>query len=171
MTEQYSQTVELSVSSKTKAKQWIATFLVLFAMGFLMLTIFYKWYFVFAFIVIFIIGVLYIHFYNITAREYIYEFSPKRLTVAKKDLVGRTRRMISLLFEDVKSFSIMDGLSDESDIAACNATHDSGVYELIYLCDNKSQRLLFAPDTYMIALINEAIGKKSEDSHPNITEE
>ena len=101
MTEQYSQTVEISVSSKTKAKQWIGIFLVLFAMGFLMLTIFYKWYFVFAFIVIFIIGVLYIHFYNITAREYIYEFSPKRLTVAKKDLVGRTRRMISLLFEDV----------------------------------------------------------------------
>ena len=171
MTEHYSQTVEMEVLPKTKAMQWIGIGLVLFSMGFLMLTIFYKWYFVFAFIIILVIGIVYIHFYNVTAKEYIYEFSPKRLTIAKKDLVGRTRRLISLVFDDVESCSLLEGLGEEGDIIACKSVHDCGVYQITYVCNNKRQRLLFAPDTYMLALLKEILSNRYQDYRQEYTEE
>ncbi|MCM1305760.1 MAG: hypothetical protein NC037_04790 [Bacteroides sp.] len=163
MTEQYSQTVEITVSSKTKSKQWIGIAAVLFSLGFLMLTIFLKWYFVFPFLIIFAVGIVYMHFYNTSAKEYIYEFSPTRLTVAKKDLMGKTSRLISLMLNDVETCTIMEGLSDENDIVACNATYERGVYQIIYIENDKRRRLLFAPDTYMQALLREALGGKFEN--------
>lgn len=163
MTRQYSQTVEMTVSSKTKSMQWIGIAAVLFSLGFLMLTIFLKWYFVFPFVIILAVGIVYIHFYNVSAKEYIYEFSPSRLTVAKKDLMGRTRRLVSLMLADVESGSVMEGLSDDNDIVACNAAYERGVYQLIYKEEEKRYRLLFAPDTYMQALLLEALGDKFEN--------
>lgn len=158
MTQQYSQTSEATVSSKTKAMQWIGIAAILFSMGFLMLAIFLKWYFAFAFVVIFIVGCVYLHFYNNSAKEYIYEFSPSRLTVAKKDLLGRTRRMVSLMLSDVEEFGLMQGVSDDTDVICCDRTYEKGVYQIIYRDEVKTRRLLFAPDTYMTALIREVLG-------------
>ena len=163
MTDYYSQTVETTVSSKTKSRQWIGIAAVLFSLGFLMLTIFLKWYFVFPFLVILAVGVVYLHIYNVSAKEYIYEFSPTRLTVAKKDLMGRTRRLVSLMLEDVEHGSVMEGLSTEDDIVACNASYERGVYQLIYKDGDRKYRLLFAPDTYMQALLAEVLGEKFEN--------
>lgn len=170
MTEQYSQTVEVAVTSKTKAKQWIGIGLVLFSLGFLMLTIFLKWYFVFAFAVILTVGIIYIHNYNNTAKEYIYDFSPKRLVVAKKDVIGRTRRMLSLVYNDVARCGLMEGLAADGDIIACGATHEQGVYQIIYKDGEITRRLLFSPDTYMIALLKETLGEKTEITEAEISE-
>lgn len=160
MTEQYSQTVEVAVSSKTKSWQWIGIASVLFSLGFLMLTIFLKWYFVFAFVVLLAIGIVYMHFYNSTAKEYTYDFSQKRLVVVKKDLMGKQRRILMLMYEDVLSFEIMDGLSDDSDVVACNATNECGVYQIVYREGEQTHRLLFAPDDYMTALLSEVLKMK-----------
>jgi len=160
MTEQYSQTVEVAVTSKTKAMQWIGIAAVLFSLGFLMLTIFLKWYFVFVFIVILAIGIVYLHFYNKTAKEFIYDYSPVRLVIAKKDLMGKTSRILSLLFDDAISCEIMDGAADDDDVMACGAVHERGIYQIVYSEGEKTRRLLFAPDDYMLALLKEALGDK-----------
>ena len=162
MTEQYSQTAEVAITSKTKAKQWIGIGLVLFSLGFLMLTIFLKWYFVFAFAVILTVGIIYIHIYNNTAKEYIYDFSPKRLVIAKKDVIGRTRRILSLLYDDVVDCKLMEELATEGDIVACGATYEQGVYQIAYKEGEIMRRLLFAPDTYMMALLKETLKEKAE---------
>ena len=164
MTEQYSQTVEVTVSSKVKAWQWIGIASVLFSLGFLMLTIFLKWYFVFAFLVLLTIGIVHMHFYNATAKEYTYDFSTKRLVIVKKDLMGKQRRILSLLYEDVLDFGLMDGLADDSDIVACNATNEFGVYQIVYKEDEQTHRLLFLPDDYMTALLSEVLKKQVDCS-------
>lgn len=164
MTERYSQTVEMTVSSKTKAMQWIGIASILFALGFLMLTIFLKWYFVFGFLAIFAIGAVYLHIYNASAKEYIYEFSPDRLKIAKKDLMGRTRLLLTLMLDDATGCGIMEGLTEDGDVVACASSHEAGVYQLIYKEQDKLKRLLFAPDTYMTALLKETLGEKFKDN-------
>lgn len=160
MTEQYSQTVEVAVTSKTKAKQWIGIAAVLFSLGFLMATIFVVWYFVFCFLVIFAIGVIYMHFYNVTAKEFTYELSPSRLVIVKKDLMGRQSRILLLLLEDIVQIGLMDALADEDDVVACNAVNERGVYQIVYSENEKNRRLLFAPDDYMLALLKNRIENK-----------
>lgn len=160
MTEQYSQTVEVTVTSKTKAMQWIGIGSVLFSLGFLMLAIFYVWYFVFGFIAILAVGIVYIHLYNTSPKEFIYDISPVRLVIAKKDLMGKTVRKLSLMLEDVKSLELMQGIADDDDVIACDRTYDKGVYQLVYGEDGNVKRLLFAPDDYMLALLKEALQDK-----------
>lgn len=160
MTSQYSQTVEVKVSQKTKAMQWIGIAAVLFSLGFLMLAIFFKWYFVFPFLVILAIGIVYMHFYNVSPKEFIYDFSEARLVIAKKDLMGKTRRMLSLLWDDAQGLDIMDGAADENDVHACGDTYERGVYQLTYRDGDAVRRLLFAPDDYMLALFKEKLGEK-----------
>lgn len=157
MTQQYSQTVEVKLSSKTKSLQWIGIALILFSLGFLMLAIFLAWYFAFPFVVVLAVGAVYLHFYNTSAKEYTYEFSPISLVIAKKDLMGKQRRMLVLAFEDVQDFCIMEGLADNNDVTVCGATNECGVYQIIYKDGDSVRRLLFAPDDYMVALIKEAL--------------
>lgn len=171
MTEQYSQTVEVTVTSKAKAMQWIGIGLVLFSLGFLMLTIFLKWYFVFVFVIALSVGVIYLHIYNSVAKEFIYDFSRTRLVVAKKDVLGKTKRLVVLLYDDVISCGLMEGLYDDSDVVACGPTHEYGVYQILYSASESEQseqkktfRLLFTPDTYMTALLKETLKEKFSKS-------
>ncbi len=157
MTEQYTQTVEVTVSSKTKSMQWIGIISILLALGFLMLTIFLVWYFVFGMLVLLAAGIIYIHFYNTAAQEYAYDFSTMRLIVVKKDLMGKQKRILCLVYEDIVHFGIMDGLAEDNDIVACNAAHDAGVYQIVYNNADKVRRLLFAPDDYLVALLKERL--------------
>lgn len=161
MVEQYSQTLEVEVGQKSKQKQWIGIALVLFSLGFLMLSIFYSWWFMFGFASIFVVGCIFIYSYNKTAKEYTYEFNPTRLTIACKDVVNRQKRILTLLLKDVQEFSVMSDIADDDDLACCNKAYDMGVWQIIFMLDGKKRRLLFAPDEYMIALINEAIKQNS----------
>ncbi len=86
--------------------------------------------------------------------------SPGRLVVAKKDLMGKTVKKLSLMLVDVKSLELMQGIADDDDVIACDQTYDKGVYQLVYGEDGSVRRLLFAPDDYMLALLKEALRDK-----------
>lgn len=181
MVDNYSQSVEVDVSHHAKRLQWTGMFLVLFSLGFVVTSIFYSWYFMIAFGVFFAGGIVCIHVYNQTAKEFIYEVGPTRLVIVKKDVVNKQSVMLSLLFKDVTSFGIMDDLFHEKvegedivccnslvdvidysktfDILFCNKACDMGVYQIVFLPEDTGigQKVLFAPDEYMVALINENI--------------
>ncbi len=165
MTEFYSQSVEVSVSSKTKSMQWIGISAILASLGFVMLAIFLSPYYSIGAVALFVIGALYLHFYNTTSKEFTYEFTPTRLVVVKKDLLGKQRRMLTLMLSDVTEFAIMEGLSEERDVAACGAAYEQGVYQIIYKDGETLRRLLFLPDDYMIALLRESLGAKCDKTY------
>lgn len=163
MTEQYSQSVEVAVSGKLKAMQWCGIASLLLSVGFAVTAGFVSLYMLFGFGLFLLIAIFDLHFYNAEAKEYIYSFNPTRLVVAKKDIVNRTRRVMSVLFEDVTSFAPLEGMSDDGDIICCGNVSDIGVHELNFKAGDEVCRLLFAPDEYMSELIKNRLAKAVDD--------
>ncbi len=162
MTEQYTQTVDAAVSGRSKATQWMGIASLLLALGFVILAAFVNWYLMFCFGAFAAIGVIETHRYNLTAKEYIYSFSPKRLVIAKRDVVNRTRRVLSVLFEDAASFKKLESICEDGDIVCCPNVGDEGVCELTFNDEKGERRLLFKPDEYMFELISNVFdGAKS----------
>ncbi len=157
MCEQYNQTVEITPDNGSKTKQILSVSAILLSLGFVMLSVFVSWFFMFGFGAFFIIGMIYLQLYNSLAKEYTYSFSYERLVIAKKNVVNRQSRILCVLFEDVVSFDLMQGMCDDSDIVACQTANEAGVRELLYREDGKIRRLIFEPDDYMVALIREKL--------------
>ncbi len=159
MTDNYSQAVDILIERGARRLQWIGIFAVLFSLGFVMISIFYNWLFMIAFALVLAIGIVCIYKYNRLAKEYIYEFSKTCLTFVKKDVVNRQSVVCRVAYTDVKAFEIMNEGYFENDNTRlyCSKAYDMGVYQLRVDVEGKEMKILFAPDDYMIALINEAI--------------
>ena len=138
MTDHYSQTIDVEVSQKMRQLQWAGITMILASLGFILISAFYSWYFMFGFAALLVGGAVCIHFYNKTAKEYTYEFSPSRLKVIEKDVVNRQRVYLDLLWKDVCGFEIMND-----------------VWQIVFQVGNEKKRLLFAPDDYLVLLIKE----------------
>lgn len=156
MTDHYSQTIDVEVSQKMRQLQWAGITMILASFGFILISAFYSWYFMFGFAALLVGGAVCIHFYNKTAKEYTYEFSPSRLKVIEKDVVNRQRVYLDLLWKDVYGFEIMNDVYDEkSDLLCASKAYESGVWQIVFKVENEKKRLLFAPDDYLVLLIKE----------------
>ncbi len=163
MVEQYSQTIDVDVTKKSKLMQLAGIALVLASLGFLMVSVFFSWWFMFAFAALFALGCGFIHIYNKVAKEYTYELNRTTLTIVAKDVVNRQKRILTLYVKDIKGFSLMTGMFDSrQDILCCSNCYDMGVFEICFDFDGSNKRLLFAPDDYMVALINETIAQNNK---------
>lgn len=130
--------------------------MILASLGFILISAFYSWYFMFGFAALLATGAVCIHFYNKTAKEYTYEFSPSRLKIIEKDVVNRQRVYLDLLWKDVCSFEIMNDVYEEkSDLLCASKAYESGVWQIVFNVENEKKRLLFAPDDYLVLLIKE----------------
>lgn len=130
--------------------------MILASLGFVLISAFYSWYFMFGFAALLASGAVCIHFYNKTAKEYTYEFSPSRLKIIEKDVVNRQRVYLDLLWKDVCNFEIMNDVYDEkSDLLCASKAYESGVWQIVFNVENEKKRLLFAPDDYLVLLIKE----------------
>lgn len=69
MTDNYSQSVDVEVSTSAKTMQWVGICLALASFGFVLLSAFYNWWLMFGFAALAIAGGVLIHFYNKTAKE------------------------------------------------------------------------------------------------------
>ena len=156
MTDHYSQTIDVEVSQKMRQLQWAGITIILASLGCILVSAFYSWYFMFGFAALLVGGAVCIHFYNKTAKEYTYEFSPSRLKVIEKDVVNRQRVYLDLLWKDVCGFEIMNDVYDAKlDLLCASKAYESGVWQIVFKVDNEKKRLLFAPDDYLVLLIKE----------------
>ena len=156
MTDHYSQTIDVEVSQKMRQLQWAGITMILASLGFILISAFYSWYFMFGFAALLVGGAVCIHFYNKTGKEYTYEFSPARLKVIEKDVVNRQRVYLDLLWKDVCGFEIMNDVYDEkSDLLCASKAYESGVWQIVFEVEKEKKRLLFAPDDYLVLLIKE----------------
>ncbi len=138
--------------------------MILASLGFILISAFYSWYFMFGFAALLVGGAVCIHFYNKTAKEYTYEFSPSRLRVVEKDVVNRQRVYLDLLWKDVLGFEIMGDIYDEkTDLLCASKAYESGVWQIVFNVENEKKRLLFAPDDYLVCLIKEIVNNGKTD--------
>lgn len=164
MTDHYSQTIDVEVSQKMRQLQWVGISMILASLGFILISAFYSWYFTFGFAALLVGGAVCIHFYNKTAKEYTYEFSPSRLKVIEKDIVNRQRVYLDLLWKDVLGFEIMNDVYDEkSDLLCASKAYESGVWQIVFNVESEKKRLLFAPDDYLVCLIKEIVNNGKTD--------
>lgn len=157
MNENYTQNVEVEVTSKARKMQWLGIICILLGVGFILLAIFLSLYWLIAVAAFIAIGAIYIHFYNDTPTEFFYSISSERIVIAKKDVVNRTRRMLSVMLKDVTQFGAMQDLLDRSDILAAGNVNSDGVYQLVFKQGDGYGRLLFSPDEYMRVLIEQRL--------------
>lgn len=156
MTDNYSQSIDVEVSQKARQLQWAGIGMILASMGFVLISAFYSWYFMFGFALLFVGGGVCVHFYNKTSKEYTYDFSTSKLRIVKKDVVNRQSVYVDLMWNDVESFEIMNDVYDEkSDLMCASKAYEQGVWQIVFWLSNEKKRLLFAPDDYLVALIKE----------------
>lgn len=164
MTDHYTQTIDVEVSQKMHKLQWAGITMILASLGFILISAFYSWYFMFGFAALLVGGAVCIHFYNKTAKEYTYEFSPSRLRVVEKDVVNRQRVYLDLLWKDVLGFEIMGDIYDEkTDLLCASKAYESGVWQIVFNVESEKKRLLFAPDDYLVCLIKEIVNNGKTD--------
>lgn len=157
MTENYTQTVEVDLKKESRRKQITAFVLILISLALFAVAAVVNWFIVIASVIIGAAGVLYLHLFNETAKEYVYDLSATRLVVSKKDAVNRTRRILTLILEDVVFLGIMQDIPDKDDVCAVNDLGGKGVYQASYKEGSTVRNLYFEPDDYMIALLNDRL--------------
>lgn len=159
MTDNYTQTIEVNMKSETRRKQILAFILILLALALFAVAAVVSWFIVIAAVAVGIAGGVYLHLFNNSAKEYIYDFSPVRLVISKKDAVNRTRRLVTLAFADVAAFGIMQDMADKQDVCAVNDIGEKGVYQISYKENGNIRKLYFQPDDYMLALLEEKLSE------------
>lgn len=157
MTEQYSQTLELTVSSKDKKIQYLGIASCLISLGFILLSVFVSYFFMSGFAAFLVLGIVFIHFYNNVPREFTYDYNEQRLVIVKKDVVNKRSRILCLLLSDIESFGPVEGLTDENDIYAGSGELSSASCQIIFRENGAVKRLIFEPDDYLTALLREKL--------------
>ncbi len=157
MTDRYTQTIECEISREDRRKQLISILLFLVGLALIAVAGVVNWFILIPACVFWLGGGAFLHWFNMTPKEFIYDFSHERLVIARKDAVNRAKRVLTLSFDDVISFEILTDIADKYALIAVERIGDMGVYEIVYKEGDKVNKVCFKPDDYMIALINERL--------------
>ncbi len=186
MTSRYNQEVEKKVTKMDKKMQIWGVVFVLLSFGFLVLSIFGNWLFLIPFLFFLATGIGCQQVYINTTTAYIYELSETHLIFAKKSIMNKTKTMAVIELEKIELLEVFSQNSSKNDIVATPSVQKYGVMAISAECDsiltskNKKQseinydfavdlakyenetkrQILFSPDTYMIALLQQKLGDK-----------
>ena len=171
MTEQYTQTVEVPTKNADKAKLIAGIALSMLSLIFLVLGVMNNRLFFIGFGVLLVLGFVMIQLFESAPSVYIYSVSPKSLVISKKNNAHSTKRVACISLGKVIHFEEFTDVADSKDIVACEDLSLSGVYSVVFkdtLKDDfgeveKSKRLLFSPDDYMLALLKAEFSKQGEE--------
>lgn len=157
MTDRYTQTIECTIKKDNIQKQILCIVCFLMGISLLAVAVVINLFVLIPAVVLLVGGGVFLHFYNNTPKAFTYDFSGQSLVIVKKDVINRTKRVLTLLFEDIISFEIVYDIKETDVLNACNDAGEIGVYQIIFKECDKQNTLYFKPDEYMIALINERI--------------
>ncbi len=166
MTDNYTQSIEVPMSKSTRLKQIICLCLFLIAITLLIISATVNWYIAIAGAVVGYLGGVYLHLFNKSPKQYIYNCSRERIVISMTDVANRTKRIASIEYQDVKRFEVFSDLADNIDVNATSNIGNVGVYLLEYNEGIIERKLCFEPDDYMIAFIKQNLTnsrKNTED--------
>lgn len=156
MTDNYEQNVEIDLPKGARYKQFGGLLLILLSLGFIMLGVFFSYYFFIGAGILLVAGVAVTHVYNKTVLKYTYSYNNERIVFITTSVIGRTEKNISVLWEDVDEYGDFLDLVEARDFIMCANPREYGIKALTFHLENgEMHRILFAPDDYMKALIDE----------------
>lgn len=158
MTYSYEQSIDIELPKTARIKQIVGVLLILFGLGFVLLASLYSYYFFIPVGVFVIAGALVTWNYNKTVLKYIYSYNGERIAFSTTNVVGKTERKLEILWADVDEYGDFLDLIDPRDFVMCANPRDYGVKTIEFHLENgEIHRVLFAPDDYMKALIDENV--------------
>lgn len=156
MMDNYEQNVNIDLPKSARSKQIIGVLLILFGLGFILLASLYNYFFFIPMGVFVVAGVVVTHGYNKTVLKYTYSYNYERIAFSTTNVVGRTERKLEITWNDMDSYENFIDVIDPRDFIMCENPRDYGVKALEFHLENgEMHRVLFAPDDYLNALINE----------------
>ncbi len=163
MTEQYTQVVEVKTQNADKIKLILGILLCMLSLVFFVVAILKNRLFFIGFGVLLALGFVFIQLFESAPSVFIYSISPKSLVISKKNNAHNTKRVVCISLENIVRFEAFSDILDNKDIVACESVSNSGVYSIVYkdkMKDDfgeieKYSRLLFSPDDYLLALLQE----------------
>ncbi len=171
MTDHYVQTLSIDAPKKERIKHTAGTVLKLMALGLIVVALFASYYAFIAVAVLFVLGIALCQVYNNNAKEYEYDFNTLRIVISKTNMLGKRERKLEVVFDDVTNFCPFTDIISADDLIFCQSAGEKGVYALTFLFEQKERRLLFQPDTYFVALIEETLTTKKDGDCPKTEKE
>jgi hypothetical protein len=161
MISNYRQVVSLKADNKKKALQIVGIVLQVLSLAFIVVGVIYDFYFYIGFLVMLGLGVLIQVIYFSFAREYEYVLTETDLVFVKKDMRLRSKELLRLNVSQIKQIEQFTQTKDEKDLVVAEDISRPEVMKLEYEKDGLIGAVLFAPDDYMTALLNERLQSKS----------
>ena len=157
MTERYVQKVDVELRKGARRDQILGIVLELMGLGLIPVAIYVNYWVFAAAAVAFAFGVWLMQKFYSSPKEYEYAFGGSRLVISRANILGRSRRMAEIALADIRSFEGFYDMVMPGDIIAAENTHTEDVKALVFSAGGREHRLLFAPDVYLVTLLNEKL--------------
>lgn len=155
MTENYEQTVDVPITKQAKAYKNIAIVLFFVVLATVIVAVAVYFLVVIATVVMFSLALVFMGLYNSTTKTFGYSLNNTRIVIYSKDQLGKAKRRADIMFSDIKKYGDFCGIVEKDDLVYCGDTQAQGVKEIVFSVDGKDKKMLFAPDEYFDALLNE----------------
>lgn len=167
MTNQYVQTVEVDLRQGARRDQILGIVLQLLGLGLILAGVFVSYYFFIAVAFALAVGIYLTQRFYSTAKQFEYDFNNERLVISRTNIVNHRRRILEIVYGDVKSFTYFRDVVFPTDIVATGKATAQDVKAMIFTADGKEMRLLFEPDDYMALLISERLRRGKVNTEEN----
>ncbi|NLZ25530.1 MAG: hypothetical protein GX891_03620, partial [Clostridiales bacterium] len=147
--------------AKHKAFNIVGIILQIASLGLLIAGIFVTLYLMIGFALMFMLGVLLVQYYYTLTVEYNYHMSENSIVFSKKDVRLRSKTLLTLPFDKILAFERFGDAVDTGDYVFLDNPSRSDAYILVFVTKPQS-RVIFAPDTYLKALICDRLGLEME---------
>lgn len=165
MSEHYVQSVDVELRKGARTDQILGVILQLVGLGMIFVAVFWSYYAFIAVGVFVAVGIWLTQRFYSSPREFEYAYSRQGLVVSRRNIVGKSRRILEIAFKDVKAFTKFYDIASENDFVATANHASEDVKVIVFSVDGTERRLLFSPDEYLAMLIGDTLrkGKKSAE--------
>ncbi len=114
--------------------------------------------YVIGFVLLFSIGVIIVEFFQHSTKEIEYVMNETRISFQKKMMNSKVKDIISVPFENVVSYSLFSDFANEKDLILTNCISSKSTMKmLVDQKDGTTKTIIFSPDDYLKALLDEIL--------------
>ena len=154
----YTQSVGVKISTGGKIMLYAGIALQIASLALLIVGVFVNQFVLFAFIAVLGIGILLGQLYYAQNIEYNYHYAEDRLIFTKKDVRLRVKTLMTVKFDRIISYeNFVDFVKNTDKVYLSDVASPENKVLRFTLPDGSEHRIIFTPDEYLNALINEFV--------------
>ena len=151
----YKQKLSLKISKKQRVLQIVSIAVQVLSLGFIVVGVIVDFYYYIGFLLMYGLGVGLYQLYYSTTREYEYVLTDSHLVFYKNDIRLHAKLILILNLTDINSMKTFTDLVKDGELVLLDNPSRSDAKEIEYVQNGKTSYVLFAPDEYMVALLED----------------